>query len=469
MRSLMRKQRPAHTTPIHENPIPGCPPPETCDIGTNNRTIEKAGRRRTKSFEDVRKDGPLRLSSQGRGPSGPQTRDGAVARKGRPAAHLRRACRTQSHRRPISAQVSAKSAPTIRIRTISIACTGTTTRHAPGSAAVPVHIELPEALTGVKARIVVAIGALFPMIRAHKVLAAYACLAPRLAAGRFDPQRQRAVWPSTGNYCRGGVAISRILGCRGVAVLPAGMSRERFDWLGAMGHGAGGHRAHARHRVQRQGNLRQVRRAGARSRQRDRQPVQRVRQLPGALALHRPGAGGDLPRPAEDIEGRAPRRLRLGQRLGRHARRRRLPQGSARHQDRRRRSRGMPDPAQQRLRRAQHPGHRRQARAADPQRHEHRPRDRHLGPGDRRPQRRVQHRGRARLPRPPPRPARRDRARVRPFRPVVDRQHPGRHQDGQARRARPRRCHRHRRHRRPRDVPQRAGALPASAATTSAT
>lgn len=101
-----------------------------------------------------------------------------------------------------------------------------------GLGTVPVHVELPEALTGVKARIVVAVGALFPMIRAHKVLAAYACLAPRLAAGRFDPKRQRAVWPSTGNYCRGGVAISRILGCRGVAVLPAGMSRERFDWLG---------------------------------------------------------------------------------------------------------------------------------------------------------------------------------------------------------------------------------------------
>jgi cysteine synthase len=101
-----------------------------------------------------------------------------------------------------------------------------------GQAAVPVHVELPESLTGVKARIVVAFGALFPMIRAHKVLAAYACLAPRLAAGRFDPTRQRAIWPSTGNYCRGGVAISRILGCRGVAVLPAGMSQERFDWLG---------------------------------------------------------------------------------------------------------------------------------------------------------------------------------------------------------------------------------------------
>ena len=101
-----------------------------------------------------------------------------------------------------------------------------------GSVSTPVHIELPPALTGVEARIVVLLGALFPMIAAHKVLAAYACLAPRLVSGRFDPTRQRAVWPSTGNYCRGGVAISRILGCRGVAVLPAGMSQERFDWLG---------------------------------------------------------------------------------------------------------------------------------------------------------------------------------------------------------------------------------------------
>jgi cysteine synthase len=100
-----------------------------------------------------------------------------------------------------------------------------------GLARVPAYVELPQSLTGVEARIVVLLGALFPMIRAHKVLAAYACLAPRLVAGRFDPTRQRAVWPSTGNYCRGGVAISRILGCRGVAVLPEGMSQERFDWL----------------------------------------------------------------------------------------------------------------------------------------------------------------------------------------------------------------------------------------------
>jgi cysteine synthase len=97
--------------------------------------------------------------------------------------------------------------------------------------AVPVHAELGPELTGVDARIVVAIGETFPMIRAHKVLAAYGCLAPRVITGRFDPTAQRAVWPSTGNYCRGGVAISRLMQCRGVAVLPEGMSRERFAWL----------------------------------------------------------------------------------------------------------------------------------------------------------------------------------------------------------------------------------------------
>jgi cysteine synthase len=100
-----------------------------------------------------------------------------------------------------------------------------------GQAATPVHVVLPGELTGVQAKIVVVLGDLFPMIRAHKVLAAYGCLVPRIVTGTFDPSRDRAVWPSTGNYCRGGVAISRLMGCRGVAVLPAGMSRERFAWL----------------------------------------------------------------------------------------------------------------------------------------------------------------------------------------------------------------------------------------------
>ncbi len=101
----------------------------------------------------------------------------------------------------------------------------------PGVVDVPNHIELPPELTGVEARIVLAFGNRFPMIRAHKVLAAYSCLVARLITGRFDPTVGRAIWPSTGNYARGGVAISRIMGCRGVAVLPEGMSRERFEWL----------------------------------------------------------------------------------------------------------------------------------------------------------------------------------------------------------------------------------------------
>jgi len=96
---------------------------------------------------------------------------------------------------------------------------------------VPEHIILPPELTGVDARIIVALGNRFPMIHAHKVLAAYGCLVPRLLSGKFDAQQHRAIWPSTGNYCRGGVAISRILGCRSVAVLPEGMSKERFQWL----------------------------------------------------------------------------------------------------------------------------------------------------------------------------------------------------------------------------------------------
>ncbi len=101
-----------------------------------------------------------------------------------------------------------------------------------GRVGVPGAVWLPKELTGVDAPIFAALGDRFPMIRAHKVLAAYACLAPRLVTGQFDPTHHKAVWPSTGNYCRGGVAISRTLGCRGVAVLPEGMSAERFEWLG---------------------------------------------------------------------------------------------------------------------------------------------------------------------------------------------------------------------------------------------
>ena len=91
-------------------------------------------------------------------------------------------------------------------------------------------IEIPSALTGVDARIVVLCGKWFPT-GCHKVGASYGCLAPRLVTGQFDATYHKAVWPSTGNYCRGGAFNSKLLSCESVAILPAEMSKERFDWL----------------------------------------------------------------------------------------------------------------------------------------------------------------------------------------------------------------------------------------------
>jgi len=95
-------------------------------------------------------------------------------------------------------------------------------------------LEIPSALSGVKARIIGLVGKFFPT-GAHKVGAAFGCLVPRLVSGGFDPERHRAVWPSTGNYCRGGAFDSAILGCTAVAILPEGMSKERFQWLKEIG------------------------------------------------------------------------------------------------------------------------------------------------------------------------------------------------------------------------------------------
>ena len=95
-------------------------------------------------------------------------------------------------------------------------------------------VEFPSQLTGVSARIVGLVGKHFPT-GAHKVGAAFGCLVPRLVAGEFDPTTQCAVWPSTGNYCRGGGFDSALLGCKAVAILPEGMSRERFEWLKSIG------------------------------------------------------------------------------------------------------------------------------------------------------------------------------------------------------------------------------------------
>ncbi|NCB41286.1 MAG: pyridoxal-phosphate dependent enzyme [Clostridia bacterium] len=95
---------------------------------------------------------------------------------------------------------------------------------------VPNYIELPSELTGVSCRIVAMVGKWFPT-GCHKVGASFGCLAPRLLTGQFDTTYHKAAWPSTGNYCRGGAFNSKLLACHSIAILPEGMSKERFEWL----------------------------------------------------------------------------------------------------------------------------------------------------------------------------------------------------------------------------------------------
>ena len=96
------------------------------------------------------------------------------------------------------------------------------------------YLEIPSAVTCVNARVIGLIGKYFPT-GAHKVGAAFGCLVPRLVSGEFDPSRHKAVWPSTGNFCRGGAFDCALLGCTPVAILPEEMSKERFQWLREIG------------------------------------------------------------------------------------------------------------------------------------------------------------------------------------------------------------------------------------------
>jgi cysteine synthase len=95
-------------------------------------------------------------------------------------------------------------------------------------------LEVPQCITGVNARIIGLLGKYFPT-GAHKVGAAFGCLVPRLVSGEFDPTHHKAVWPSTGNFCRGGAFDCALLDCTAVAILPEEMSKERFAWLKEIG------------------------------------------------------------------------------------------------------------------------------------------------------------------------------------------------------------------------------------------
>jgi len=96
------------------------------------------------------------------------------------------------------------------------------------------RIEIPPELSGVKARIIILLGKYFPT-GAHKVGATFGPLVEKLVRGAFDPTQHKALWPSTGNYCRGGAYDSYLLACPSIAVLPEGMSKERFEWLEKIG------------------------------------------------------------------------------------------------------------------------------------------------------------------------------------------------------------------------------------------
>jgi len=98
---------------------------------------------------------------------------------------------------------------------------------------IPNYIEIPPEISGIKSRIIMLLGAHFPT-GSHKVGASYGPLVTRIASGRFDPKNHKSLWPSTGNYCRGGVFNAALMHSPAVAILPENMSKERFDWLNSI-------------------------------------------------------------------------------------------------------------------------------------------------------------------------------------------------------------------------------------------
>jgi cysteine synthase len=100
--------------------------------------------------------------------------------------------------------------------------------------AVPFTV-LPEALTGVRAPIVVLSGRHFPT-GSHKVGPAYSILAEKQLDGVCAPGEHTLVFPSTGNFGIGGAWVGPRMGYRSLVVLPAEMSAERFERI--RGYGA---------------------------------------------------------------------------------------------------------------------------------------------------------------------------------------------------------------------------------------
>jgi cysteine synthase A len=96
------------------------------------------------------------------------------------------------------------------------------------------HIVLPPELTGVEANIVVLFGKEFHPA-ATKLEQPTSVLLEKELFGEVDPSKNTLVWPSTGNYGIGGAWVGGRMGCKSVVVLPAGMSRERFERIESYG------------------------------------------------------------------------------------------------------------------------------------------------------------------------------------------------------------------------------------------
>ena len=93
---------------------------------------------------------------------------------------------------------------------------------------------VPKALTGVDAPIVVLYSKDLPT-GSHTVGAAYSVLLDKELFGEVDPSIHTLVWPSTGNYGIGGGYVGCRMGFDSIVILPAGMSKERFERIQSYG------------------------------------------------------------------------------------------------------------------------------------------------------------------------------------------------------------------------------------------
>ncbi len=96
------------------------------------------------------------------------------------------------------------------------------------------HFIMPHEITGVDAEIVVLIAKDFPT-GSHKVGPAYSVMIEKYVHGEIEPGKHTLVFPSTGNYGIGGSWVGPRAGFKSMVILPAGMSKERFEKIEGYG------------------------------------------------------------------------------------------------------------------------------------------------------------------------------------------------------------------------------------------